>query len=173
MKRGMAILLAAAVLLVTGCQREDTKAQKNMTATLEHLFEKATEDEYAALAEPVSASGNEQAAESEEMPEWMYERFASCVSDAGYEDLWSDGLLMIPVYAYEAGETLEVTDLSFQKKQQRYEFSGTVGIRKEEKTETLKISGTIQTDGEGKVSGMQLSDAASLLEKIGQGRPES
>ena len=171
MKKGIAILLAAAVLLVSGCQREDTKAQKNMTETLEHLFETASEDEYAALAEPVSASGNEQA--EEEMPEWMHERFASCVSDTGYEDLWSDGLLMIPVYAYEAGETLEVTDLNFQKKQRRYEFSGNVGIRKEEKTRTVKISGTIQTDGEGKVSGVQLSDAASLLEKIGEGRPES
>lgn len=172
MKRGAVIFLTAAAFLMSGCQREDMEARENAAETLEQLFETASEEEYSELAEPVSTNGNEQA-ESVEMPEWMHERFDSCVSDVGYRELWTEGLLMIPVYAYEAGEKLELMDVEVQGQKQQYEFHGTVEITKEQEKSTVEISGTVQIDEEGKVAGLQFSDSGTLMGKIAEGGPEN
>lgn len=165
MKKEKLLVPAAVILLLTSCGQADQQPQKNMQAALEHLFTTVSEEEYASFEEPVSANGNQQV-ESQEIPEWAEERFASCVSETCFEKISGNGLLIIPLSAYESGKTLSLEELSIQLKNGYYEFQGTVEIIGEGKSEKADIHGSAQVDEEEKVSDLQLSDAEKILEKI-------
>lgn len=165
MKKEKLLVSAVVVLLLTSCGKAEEKPQENMRTMLEHLFETVSEKEYASFEEPVSANGNQQI-ESQEIPEWAEERFSSCVSETCFEKISGNGLLMIPLSAYEAGKELSLEELEIQSGNGYYEFQGMVGITGEGKTEKAKIHGSAQTDEEGKVSDLKLSDPEEILEKI-------
>lgn len=165
MKKKILLVPAAVILLVTGCGKADQQPQENMQAALEHLFETVSEEEYAGFEEPVSANGNQQV-ESQAIPEWAQDRFSSCVSESCFEKISGNGLLMIPLSAYEAGKELSLEELEIQSGKGYYEFQGTVEIAGEGKTERAEIHGSAQTDEKGKVSDLKLSDPEEILEKI-------
>ena len=104
--------------------------------------------------------------ESQAIPEWAQDRFSSCVSESCFEKISGNGLLMIPLSAYEAGKELSLEELEIQSGKGYYEFQGTVEIAGEGKTERAEIHGSAQTDEKGKVSDLKLSDPEEILEKI-------
>lgn len=165
MKKTKLLAAAAVFLMITGCQKAEEKAEQNMTMALKNIFETVSEAEYDSFMQPVSANGNEQV-ETQEIPDWLEERFDSCVSGKCFEQISGNGLLMIPVSAYESGKTLTLDKLTFEPKRGYYEFQGTVIIEGEGKSQKTDISGSMQMDREGKVSSLKLSEAGEILDKI-------
>lgn len=151
-----AAVLFVVMLMTAGC---GAKKQKEETAHLnrvmENIFKSTDEKEY------------QQSEESTEVPAWVEERFQAHMTEKGYAVLTSTAVYNMAVLSYQNEKTMQIEDLSIEKKDNYYDLNWKVSVKDDEgKTESLPMEGSAQLDEEGLVNSLNITNLSELQKVI-------
>lgn len=84
----------------------------------------------------------------------------------GYASFTGTAFYEIPAKAYEAHKELDLENLNIQKEKDSYDISGKLTLESEEGTQSMDIQGTAQTDDQGLVSYLNISNISEIIESL-------
>lgn len=153
-------------LILTGCASGgNDNGEENIKNIVENLFEDLDDSQYEALRQTDGQAVSDSLASSD-LPQWVEDRFKNDMTDEGYGTFTGTAFYEIPVKAYEAHKEMGLEDLEIQKDGDSYEISGTLTMESGTDTESIGIQGTAQTDDQGLVSNLSISNISEIIESL-------
>lgn len=163
------ILLSGGVLLclvLAGCGSfGNDSGEENVKDVVENLFEDLDDFQYEASRQTDGQAASDSVT-STGLPQWVEDRFQEDMTEEGYASFTGTAFYEIPVKAYEAHKEMDLEDLDIQKDQDSYEISGTLTLESGSGTETIDLQGTAQTDDQGLVSYLDISNISEIIESL-------
>lgn len=153
-------------LIFAGCGSGGTDSgEENVKDVVENLFEDLDDSQYEALRQ-TDVQAVSDSVTSTGLPQWVEDRFQEDMTEEGYASFTGTAFYEIPAKAYEAQKEMDLGDLNIQKDQDSYEISGTLTLEYGSGTETIDIQGTAQTDDQGLVSYLDISNISEIIESL-------
>lgn len=151
-----AAVLFVVMLMTAGCGAKNQKEEtSHLNRVMENIFKSTDEKEY------------QQSEESTEVPAWVEECFQSHMTANGYAVLTSTAVYNMAVLSYQNEKTMQIEDLSIEKKDNYYDLNWKVSVKDDEgKTESLPMEGSAQLDEEGLVNSFNITNLSELQKVI-------
>ena len=93
-------------------------------------------------------------------------KYEEDMTEEGYASFTGTAFYEIPAKAYEAHKELDLENLNIQKEEDSYDISGKLTLESEEGTQSMDIQGTAQTDDQGLVSYLNISNISEIIESL-------
>ena len=153
-------------LSLTGCASgENNNGEENVKNIVENLFEDLDDSQYEALRQTDDQAVSDSVT-SPDLPQWVEDRFKEDMTEEGYASFTGTAFYEIPAKAYEAHKELDLENLNIQKEEDSYDISGKLTLESEEGTQSMDIQGTAQTDNQGLVSYLNISNISEIIESL-------
>lgn len=167
MRKKFCVLAAVLLAALQGCGggQEDTGAD-NVEEVVENLFEDLEEEEYEEIRGQADGDSSAEALASTELPQWVSERFQEYMTEEGYADLTGTGMYEIPVNAFAQDKEISLENLEIRQEEENYEISGELTVSGQGGENTIQIQGSAQTDQEGLVSYLNISNMQEIEEAV-------
>lgn len=151
-----AAVLFVVMLMTAGCGAKNQKEETaHLNRVMENIFKSTDEKEY------------QQSEESTEVPAWVEERFQAHMTANGYAVLTSTAVYNMAVLSYQNEKTMQIEDLSIEKKDNYYDLNWKVSVKDDGgKTESLPMEGSAQLDEEGLVNSFNIINLSELQKVI-------